>query len=774
MIPRIIHQTWKTAEIPAAYQHWQKSWREMHPDFVYRLWTNEDIEDFIREQTVEVQDLFYSYKENISRIDLVRYLILQKFGGLYVDLDFECLHPHHRLFKEHRIMMGIEPETHNQSIKARKARITSTVCNAWMASEPGHPFWTHLINYLISVKNNKDVLNLTGPFALTRAVASYGAKQLTIIPSKYLYPVDKNACWSGEVQDLEFFEKNTRGAFAMHHWVGSWFRSSDHLTRLPLPKSKVIVRPSQGDNSQISLKDHENSLNHTTTDRVLVSCLMVTRGDPQRVRHSIRGFLQQSIESKELIIVTDIHPQSLVMIRNEYASENIRWIFVEPTRRLSLGELRNLSIESASGQYIAQWDDDDLYDPSRLEHQILTIKNSKSTACMLSRWTVWWPNKKRLFISHQRPWEGTLVCARSAMPRYPAMSKAEDTALIKELMAREKVVFLDAPRLYIYVIHGANTWHDAHFEGFFKRSSVDFSTSSYFRVLKEIARRVDVEGYFKGVKYLNSKSLSIKSSKEPIPQDQLPSVLILTPMKNTKKHLNRYFELIGQLDYPRELISIGILEGDSVDGTWSELINQSSSFRHLYASINIDKFDTGFEITGPRWAREIQFARRSNLAHVRNTLLSRNILDQDWVLWIDADVIDYPADLIQRLLSAKKQVVVPLCTKPDGSVFDKNTFIFDKDRATAERPEYLFDGIYQPPSGAGRRYLDSAKDTWVPVDGVGGTALLINGDLHRKGLMFPTFNYKGYIETEGLAVMAKDMGVECWGSSTITVTHAND
>jgi glycosyltransferase involved in cell wall biosynthesis len=774
MIPRIIHQTWKTAEIPAAYQHWQNSWRVMHPDFEYRLWTNEDIEDFIRDQTVEVQILFYNYQDNICRIDLARYLILQKFGGLYVDLDFECLHPHHRLFKEQRIMMGIEPETHNQAIKARKAGISSIVCNAWMASEQGHPFWAHLIDYLFSVKNRKDVLNLTGPFALTRAVASYGAKELTIIPSKYIYPVDKNVCWSGEIQDLEFFEINTRSAFAIHHWVGSWFRHSEHLTRLPLPKSKVFVRAPQGDNSQLSFIDHGNSLTQTSSDTVLVSCLMVTRGDPHRVRHSIRGFLKQSVKSKELIIVTDIQPQIVLMIRAEHASDNIRWIFVEPTRKLTLGELRNLSLDSASGQFIAQWDDDDLYDPSRLEHQIQMIKQSNSTACMLSRWTVWWPSKKRLFISHQRAWEGTLVCARSEMPRYPAMSKAEDTALIKELMAQHKVVLLDAPRLYVYVIHGANTWHDAHFEGFFKRASFDFSLNSYFRVLNEIARRVDVDGYFKGVKHHDSSQLIIKSSVITAHRDNLPSVLILTPMKNTKKRLNRYFELIGKLDYPRHLISIGILEGDSNDGTWPELINLSSSLRHMYSSLKIDKYDTGHKFNDPHLTRDIRFSRISNLAHVRNTLLTRNIHHQDWVLWIDADVIDYPADLIQRLLSPEKKIVVPLCTRPDGSIFDKNTFIFNQDPGNGEQPDYLIDGNYHPPSEAGRHYLDSVQDTWVPVDGVGSTTLLIHADLHRQGLIFPSFNYKGFIGTEGLAVMANDMGVQCWGGTTIKVIHAGE
>lgn len=774
MIPKIIHQTWKSSDLPAAFQHWQKSWIEMHPDFEYHLWTNVDIEDFIHEQDNNIQELFHGYTENICRIDLARYLILQKFGGLYVDIDFECLHPHHQLFKDHKIMMGVEPESHNKSIKARKAGISSIVCNAWMASVPGHPFLEHLLKHLLESRMKKDVLDLTGPFALTRAAATYGAKQLAIIPSKYLYPVDKDACWSGEIQDLEFFEKNTRGAFAIHHWVGSWFRPSDHLTRLPLPRAKAFVRSAQVEKIDHPVTNDEVTFTNDVKDSFDVSCLMVTRGDPHRVRHSIRGFLEQSIASKELIIVTDVHPHSLVMVRSEFSSENIRWIFSDPNQKLSLGELRNLSIESASGQYIAQWDDDDLYDPSRLEQQIQTIKKTNSTACMLSRWTVWWPNKNRLFISQYRAWEGTLVSRRSAMPRYPALSKAEDTVLIQELMRLNKVVLLDAPRLYIYVIHGTNTWHNEHFEGIYKLATVDFILSSYFRVLKEISRRVDINGYFKSINYKTSRNSTDHSSSTEAILNVLPTVLILTPMKNTKKHLRRYFDLIDQLDYPRELLSIAILEGDSHDGTWPELINQSSSRRHLYASLKIDKYDTGLKINGQRWATEIQYERRSNLAHIRNLLLSRNIGHQDWVLWIDADLLDYPADLIQRLLSAKKQVVVPLCTKPDGTVFDKNTFIFDQGRLVAEQPQYLIDGIFQPPSGKGRIYLDTVKETWVPVDGVGGTVLLVNADLHRKGLIFPTFSYKGYIETEGLAVLANDMGIQCWGGSTIKVVHANE
>ena len=62
-------------------------------------------------------------------------------------------------------------------------------------------------------------------------------------------------------------------------------------------------------------------------------------------------------------------------------------------------------------------------------------------------------------------------------------------------------------------------------------------------------------------------------------------------------------------------------------------------------------------------------------------------------------------------------------------------------------------------------------DAAVPVDGVGGTALLIKADLHREGLVFQAYSHRGYIETEGLAMMARDMGVQCWGLPKLRIVH---
>ena len=57
------------------------------------------------------------------------------------------------------------------------------------------------------------------------------------------------------------------------------------------------------------------------------------------------------------------------------------------------------------------------------------------------------------------------------------------------------------------------------------------------------------------------------------------------------------------------------------------------------------------------------------------------------------------------------------------------------------------------------------------VDAVGGAMLLIAAELHRQGLIFPAFPYRHRIETEGLSMMALDMGVFSWGMPSLEVLH---
>jgi hypothetical protein len=254
-----------------------------------------------------------------------------------------------------------------------------------------------------------------------------------------------------------------------------------------------------------------------------------------------------------------------------------------------------------------------------------------------------------------------------------------------------------------------------------------------------------------------------------------PRVLVLTPMKNTAAHLDRYQRLLEALDYPREALSLAILEGDSTDDTWSNLVSMQDRLENRFSRVSLHRHDDGFRLSGPRWAPAVQRQRRAVIARARNRLLSLGLGDEAWVLWLDADLLHYPPHLLRSMLAAGKEIVVPHCLREGGGTFDRNTFIFAPNQAAAEHPEDLIDGIFQPPAGRGRVYLDRFRGRpLVEVDGVGGTALLVKADLHREGLVFPAWPHRGYIETEGLAMLARDLGIRCWGMPDLEIVHVRD
>lgn len=248
-----------------------------------------------------------------------------------------------------------------------------------------------------------------------------------------------------------------------------------------------------------------------------------------------------------------------------------------------------------------------------------------------------------------------------------------------------------------------------------------------------------------------------------------PNILILTPIKNGIQHLPDYFRLIDRLDWPREHLSIGLLESDSADGTWEALQKMRPALGARFSNITLVKRDYGFRIppTVPRWTGAFQLARRTILARSRNQLLFRALRDEDWVLWLDVDVTDYPADIIQKLLAPGVDIVHPHCVKRyGGDTFDLN--------AWASHGHHLMQ--------------DMRGQRLVRLDAVGGTMLLVKADIHREGLVFPTYRYGisntrirpkhpvwdvGEIETEGLGIMAADMGYQCWGLPDLEILHAD-
>ncbi len=249
----------------------------------------------------------------------------------------------------------------------------------------------------------------------------------------------------------------------------------------------------------------------------------------------------------------------------------------------------------------------------------------------------------------------------------------------------------------------------------------------------------------------------------------LDKILILTPVKDAAAYLPAYFQALARLTYPRACLSIAFLESDSRDDTFAALEAGLPGLRQEFRGAHLWKKDFGFQIPPgtPRYAPHLQIGRRSILARSRNHLLFRALDDEDWVLWLDVDVIEYPPTIIETMLATGKQIVHPHC------VYDYGGPTFDLNAWRHQGRQHMHD-------------LRGAEEL-VELDAVGGTMLLVRADLHRDGLIFPPFPYglhnprirannqwMGELETEGFGIMAGDMGIRCWGMPGLEIRHRRE
>ncbi|GAA3776665.1 hypothetical protein GCM10023083_11720 [Streptomyces phyllanthi] len=779
MIPTLIHQTWKDADVPTEWQQWADSWRLHHPGWGYRLWTDADNRAFLQEHYPWFLPVYDGYPEAIMRADAIRYFLLDHFGGLYVDLDFECLRPVDDLLGGHELVLGCEPEAHTRLLLARQRGFGRIVGNAFIASRPGHPFWSHVHRQLVGAHKLPGTLDVTGPFFLTRAIDSApNPASLTVLDPEVLYP--EVSPYATELFGPQKADRER--AYAVHHWSGSWTRDipgpqrTSAGRRFPFWASQELQPIADG---LLSL-DAQRHRWASGAPAPTVSCLMVTKDRSATARRAIRCFRAQTYPNLELVVLEDGTSDTLEQYLRELDDPRIRHHRLPPEGR-TLGELRNEAVDRATGPYVCQWDDDDLYDPERVETQMAAILALGADACFLARERLWWPARHKLAISCARLWEGSMVCAKDRVSRYPAQRRGEDTPVAEELVRTCRVVSVDAPDLYTYVCHGGNTFDESHFaEHFEVATEIWAEPGAYTERLLAMATRLpiapaDIAHAETGhpAAQVSERRPPTTVAPAPAPASERPPVLVLTPLKDAAAFLPGYLENLHALDYPRESISLGLLEGDSRDTTPELLHEVLPGLRAGFRRVTLVHRDFGLQLAGPRWEPGVQRRRRAVLAKARNQLLSRALADEEWVLWLDVDVTGYPADLIQRLLGARKDIVAPHCaTTPGGPTYDLNTFVLQPGAGTLNWTQWLRDGILQPPRGFGRTYLDALRGRGlVRVDSVGGTALLVRADLHRDGLTFPSFPYQHLIETEGLAAMARDMGTACWALPDLEVLH---
>jgi glycosyltransferase involved in cell wall biosynthesis len=194
---------------------------------------------------------------------------------------------------------------------------------------------------------------------------------------------------------------------------------------------------------------------------------MVTADRPQLCRRAVQCYLDQTYPHKELVVVDD-GVTDLASVLAEVPSNELRYIKLERKPSNVLGTLRNVSLGAASGEFVAQWDDDDWYHPDRLTRQIAALADGHDACCLTA--TLMHVNSGKYFLHPYAGYlrggvPGTIVHRNTGGVSYPEVRRAEDDVYLN-YWRNQRYVELPASDMHLFIrcFHGGNTWELEHFQ----------------------------------------------------------------------------------------------------------------------------------------------------------------------------------------------------------------------------------------------------------------------------------------------------------------------
>ncbi len=224
VIPKIIHQIWVGPKTPPEiFKKSQESIKKYHPDWEYRLWTDADI------PALQLHNQkFYDLAENFgAKADILRYELLYKYGGVYLDVDFVCLKSFDVLC-QYDLWGAIQP-----------IDCMAAVCNGVIGAVPGHPILQDCITSLEeswnTYQNGKshlyNVVEMTGPLHFQRSFMKFVQDEsmyIIALPASFFFPITFGQRSLGTKAQNSRIQRKINSlikpeAFAIHYWAASWW-----------------------------------------------------------------------------------------------------------------------------------------------------------------------------------------------------------------------------------------------------------------------------------------------------------------------------------------------------------------------------------------------------------------------------------------------------------------------------------------------------------------------------------------------------------------------
>ncbi len=190
-IPHILHTIHiSQKDAPKTESGYLPAWTESclvhHEHWEHHIWDRSAAEKFLQEHYEWFLPVWENYPSLVQQADALRALILDHFGGMYLDSDVQCLRNVEPFLRNSSLVLQAEVEGSSDGD-------TSRITNSVAASVRSHPFWKYVVDVLLERVNNSYPIYSTGPEAWSDALGAYrkttGTMQQSMRQTVKVYPI---------------------------------------------------------------------------------------------------------------------------------------------------------------------------------------------------------------------------------------------------------------------------------------------------------------------------------------------------------------------------------------------------------------------------------------------------------------------------------------------------------------------------------------------------------------------------------------------------------
>jgi mannosyltransferase OCH1-like enzyme len=224
LIPRVFHQIWLGDKpMPDRFQRWADGWLSLNPGWEMRWWTDRHLPEMVN------RGAFDAAEKMAAKSDILRYEVLARFGGVYVDSDFEPLKP------IETILAGVH------SFQADE--LDDRPCNAILGCAAEDPFYRSVVKAIPeSIRGGGDIVATTGPGLLKRVIADYLGERRRKVDDpapgveqrrwkiesadgrRYIHGFHWSVFYPYHYDQPELENNDFPQAYGKHHWTASWWK----------------------------------------------------------------------------------------------------------------------------------------------------------------------------------------------------------------------------------------------------------------------------------------------------------------------------------------------------------------------------------------------------------------------------------------------------------------------------------------------------------------------------------------------------------------------